>query len=245
MELKSVRYLFFVHQSYRPRDLFMKLRSIFLYCPLLLLLCLCSSTMYAAQLYVKPSAEVPVRRGQGTEYKIVAVVADGTMVTLLEENEGWARVQLKSGKQGWILKRYLSSDKPLQDQVAALTQAKIQLKEQLTKTDGRLTELLQVHNKTEQELTDCMARRDTIKADYQRLQQDTADVVLTKKKLAETQQQLSELTNRMTDLQLENTGLKKSSALIWFLVGAGVLLTGWCIGLLTGKRTKKRRSSLL
>ncbi len=224
----------------------MKLRStLLLYCTLLLLPCVFSSTVFAGQWYVKPSAEVPVRRGQGTEYKIVAVVESGTMVTLVEENEGWAKVQLKSGKEGWILKRYLSNDKPLQEQVAALTRTKTQLKEKLTKTDGRLTELLQVHNKTEQDLTDCMAQRDTIKADYQRLQQDTADVVLTKKKLAETQQQVSELTNRMTDLQLENTGLKKSSALIWFLIGAGVLLTGWFIGLLTGKRTKKRRSSLL
>lgn len=223
----------------------MKLRSTFLYCALLLLFCLFSSTVYAAQWYVKPSAEVPVRRGRGTEYKIVAVVENGTMVTLLEENEGWARVQLKSGKEGWILKRYLSSDKPLQEQVAALARTKIRLEEKLAATDSRLTELLKVHNQTEQELTACMAQRDTIKADYHRLQQDTADVVLTKKKLAETQRQLSELTNRMTDLQLENTGLKKSSALIWFLVGAGVLLTGWCIGLLTGKRTKKRRSSLL
>jgi len=223
----------------------MKLRLTVPYCTLLLLLCLCSSTVYAAQWYVKPSAEVPVRRGQGTEYKIVAVIADGTMVTVLEEKEGWARVQLKSGKEGWILKRYLSSDKPLQEQVATLTRTKTHLEEKLAETDGRLTELLQVHHQTEQELTACMAQRDTIKADYQRLQQDTADVVLTKKKLVETQQQLSELSNRMTDLQLENTGLKKSSALIWFLVGAGVLLTGWCIGLLTGKRTKKRRSSLL
>ena len=223
----------------------MKLGSILLFCTLLLLPCMFSSTVSAAQWYVKPSAEVPVRRGQGTGYKIVAVIEDGTMVTLLEENKDWAKVQLKSGKEGWILKRYLSNEKPLKEQVAALSLTKTKLKEQLAATNGRLSELLQAHNKTEQELTDCMAERDTIKADYQRLQQDTADVILTKKKLVATEQQLKELTSRLTNLQLENTDLKKSSALIWFLIGAGVLLTGWCIGLLTGKRTKKRRSSLL
>lgn len=210
-----------------------------------LLLCSLSSTVFAAQWFVKPSAEVPVRRGQGSDYKIVAVVGDGTMVTFLEEKNDWAKIQLKSGKEGWILKRYLSTEKPLKDQVEELKQSKTHLKEQLDETDARLTELLQVHNQTEKDLTACMAERDMIKADYQALQQDTADVVLTKEKLAATEQQLNALTERLTDLQLENTGLKKSSALIWFLGGAGVLLTGWLIGLLTGKRSKKRRSSLL
>ncbi len=50
--------------------------------------------------YVKPSAEVPVRRGQGNDYKIIAVVNSGTEVRILEEKEDWARVRLASGKEG-------------------------------------------------------------------------------------------------------------------------------------------------
>ncbi|HHB77510.1 MAG TPA: TIGR04211 family SH3 domain-containing protein [Desulfobulbus sp.] len=199
----------------------------------------------AAGWYVKPSAEVPLRRGQGKGYKIIAVVSNGTPVKLISENNEWARIRLASGKEGWLLKRYLSPNKPLKDQVTSLQQKNSQLEEKLGETKSRLNELAAAHHKTEQELTDCFAARDKAKNDFQKLQQDTQDVVSTKKELALARKQLEVLKKRLADLQLENTGLKKSSSLIWFLVGAGVLLVGWLIGLITGKRTKKRRSSLL
>lgn len=209
-----------------------------------LLFCI-GTNIFAADWYVNPSSQVPVRRGQGTDYKIVAMVASGTQVTFLEENEGWARVQLKNDKEGWILKRYLSNEKPLKEQVLELKQKNILLQEQFTQTDTRLTELTQIHNQTEQELTACMAERETIAADFQRLQEDTVDVVQTKEQLVTTQTEMKKLTSRNADLQLENTALKKNAALIWFLAGSGVLLVGWLIGLITGKRNKKHRSSLL
>lgn len=194
---------------------------------------------------MQPSAEVPLRRGQGNDYKIIAVINDGTQVTLLKKNNEWARIRLASGKEGWILKRYLNRDKPLQEQVAQLKQNNSALKEKLSQTDTRLNDLARAHHQTEQELTDCLAARDAAKADYIQLQQDTTNVVSTKKELALARRQLKDSNKHLADLQLENTGLKKSSSIIWFLAGSGVLLLGLLIGLITGKRTKKRRSSLL
>lgn len=223
----------------------MKILFACIYSALVLLFCLPAPLVFASTWYVKPSAELPLRRGQGTDFKIIAVLSNGTPVTFLEENNGWAKVRLKSGKEGWILKRYLGQEMPLIDQVAQLEQTKNQLKEQLEKTDTRFTELMRVHNQTEKDLTACMAERDTIKNDFAQLQKDTADVVQTKQQLALAKKQLANLSKSVSTLQLENTGLKKSSSMIWFVTGAGVLLLGWFIGLVTGKRNKKRRSSLL
>jgi len=195
--------------------------------------------------YVKQNAEVPLRRGRGDRYKILTVVSNGTPVKLIRENNGWARIRLASGKEGWLLKRYLSPDKPLKDQVTSLQQKNIQLQEKLEETKSRLDKLTTARHKTEQELANCLSARDQAKADFHQLQQDTQDVISTKKELALARRQLEVLKKRLADMQLENTGLKKSSSLIWFLVGAGVLLVGWLIGLITGKRAKKRRSSLL
>ena len=39
--------------------------------------------------------------------------------------------------------------------------------------------------------------------------------------------------------------LKNNSSLIWFLAGSGVLLLGLLIGVIAGKKSKKRYSSLL
>jgi SH3 domain protein len=211
----------------------------------ILLLLMISADVFAEAWYVNPSNQAPVRRGQGTDYKIVAMVKAGTSVTFLEESQGWTKIRLNNGKEGWILKRYLSNEKPLKDQVLELSQENILLTEKFTETDTRLTELIQIHSQTEQDLTACMAERDTIAASLQRLQQDTADVIQTKEKLITTETKLNKLTSRNADLQLENTALKKNSALIWFLAGSGVLLIGWFIGLIAGKRNKRHRSSLL
>ena len=207
-------------------------------------LCSPRPALSATGWYVQPSAEVPLRRGKGKEYKIIAVLNNGTPVQLIEESNEWARIRLASGKEGWMLKRYLSPNKPLKEQVTQLREHNSQLQEKLKETKSRLNELATVHQTKEQELTDCLAARNKAKAAFLQLQQDTKDVVSTKKELALARKQLEVLKKHLADLQLENTGLKKSSALIWFLAGSGVLLVGWLIGLITGKRSK-RRSSLL
>jgi len=215
------------------------------YCSAVLLLCLISSDLFAAEWHVKPTSEVPLRRGQGTDYKIDAVITDGTEVALLEVDGDWARIELDSGKEGWILKRYLSDEIPLRNQVVELVQNKVELEQKLIETETHLTELMQVNSQTEQDLIVCVDESDTVKRDYQRLQQDTADVVQTKKKLIDTEKQLTELSNHLGVLQMENEVLKNNSSLIWFLTGSGVLLFGLFIGVVVGKKSKKRYSSLL
>jgi SH3 domain protein len=212
---------------------------------ILFLLILLASTARAATWYVKPSAEIPLRRGQGSGYKIIAVLGDGTPVTILSEQNNWARVRLESGKEGWILKRYLGREKPYNDQIADLRARNAALQETLTTTKQQLQDLTDLHQKTALELSASIAERDTVKAEYARLQQDTRDVVETKQALQQARAQLGQLKKRLAELELENTGLKKSSALMWFLTGSGVLLLGLIIGLITGKRNKRRRSTLL
>jgi len=211
----------------------------------LLFLFLLASTSQAATWYVKPSSEIPLRRGQGTGYKIVAVLRDGTPVTLLSDGNSWVRVRLQNGKEGWILKRYLSREKPCKEQIITLQESNAMLQQELTTTREELQQLKNQQNKTEQELTACIEERDKARADYARLEQDTKNVVATKNALQKAQQQLGQLKERMAALELENTGLKKSSAIMWFLTGSGVLLLGLIIGLICGKRNRRRRSTLL
>ena len=224
----------------------MKTRLSWLYCTVVLLFCLISSDLLiAAEWYVKPTTEVLLRRGQGTDFKIDAVISDGTKVTLLEVDGDWANIQLENGREGWTLKRYLSDKKPLQEQVTELEQVKGELEEKLEEGNTRFTELVEVNSRTEQDLTGCTVELDTIRNDFNQLQQDTADVVQTKELLATSEKQLIELSNRLTGLELENAEMKKNSSMKWFLTGAGVLLGGLFLGLIFGKRSKKRYGSLM
>jgi SH3 domain protein len=216
--------------------------------PFLLLVCLgavlFSTTLLKAEnLYVKPSTEVPIRSGQGTEYKILSVVPDGLMVELLEEDESWARVRTPGGTEGWMLKRYLSSEPPLSEIVENLRTRSNELAAKEEETSRRYDELAAAYTQMEQEYNACLAERDELREKYLLLQQDTADVVRIKNNLEKADRKVNEVMEELAAVQQENDNLKNSIAVKWFMAGGGVLLLGWLIGMMTG-RSRKRRSSL-
>ena len=78
-----------------------------------LLTVLLASTAAATEIkFVRPNLEIPVRRGRSEQYKILKFVKDGNPVNFIEEKGNWAKVHLQSGTDGWMLKRYLSNEKP-------------------------------------------------------------------------------------------------------------------------------------
>jgi len=194
--------------------------------------------------FVRPSIEVPVRRGQGTKYKILRLVKSGDQVELLEQGDSWARVLLKNGTEGWMPKRFLSSDAPPFKLVRILRTENEKLKQKNSALDRELTELRGLHANTGSELSSCIAQRDTIRDEYQKLRTDTADVVALQDEMAETKKEIQTVRAAFADVEQQNKDLKRKTAITWFLAGGGMILIGWIIGLITC-RSKKRRPSLL
>lgn len=54
---------------------------------------------------------VNLREGPGTNHKVIGNVKRGTLLTILEEKEGWLHVQLENGTIAWIFRGAIS-DKP-------------------------------------------------------------------------------------------------------------------------------------
>jgi len=205
--------------------------------------------------YVIPSAEIPVRRGQGTDYKIVALVSDGAEVEVLERGESYSLVRLANEKEGWILTRFLSDDPPLTDVVAALTsenealklqqqQSSLKLDEQEQQSSRRLEDLDQALSETKRQLETAIAEKEAIAASFEKLQKDTANVVEIKQNLANTLKENRSIKQTLATLTRENEELKSDDRINWFLTGAGVLLLGIIIGKITN-RSRKRKPSLL
>lgn len=194
--------------------------------------------------YVKPSSEVVVRRGQGIDYKIVAMVKDGVTVEFLEESDSYAKVRLANGKEGWMLKRFLSGEPPLKDVVASLRIEREEMKQREIEVVEELAGVSSTLARTETELDSILAERDQIRTDYQTLEQDTADVVQIKKDLLKTAKKNELLVQKLASVEQENHSLKKDNAIQWFLAGGGVLLVGMLIGM-TFSRSRRRKSSLL
>ena len=210
---------------------------------------------WAESLYVKPSSEITMRRGKGTDFKIIAVLKDGTPVELLAESDDWAQVMLESGKEGWVLRRFLSATPPLDQQVELLQREKEVLTETTQTLKNRVDQLTaekdeverrlgDEKNEVERELNQCVVERTTINEDFVTLQEDTADVIQTKNDLESALTRVADLERQTEVLKKENQRLSKTDTLKWFLAGGGVFFVGWIIGMIS-RRSRKKRSSLL
>ena len=201
------------------------------------------STALAKYLYVIPTAEIPLRSGKGSEYRVVAVIMNGSRVQLLKEDGDWAMVRTSNNKKGWMPKRYLNASPPLKDVVASLKAERDQFKKQTTKISEQLDEASEARNQYEQELKACILDRDQIRNSYDSLKEDAADVLNFKKALSETAEELQQVKHKYSVVEQENEYLRDNSKIKWFFVGVCTLIVGWIIGFIT-TRGRKRRPSL-
>ena len=183
-----------------------------------LLTVLPASTAAATEIkFVRPNLDIPVRRGRGEQYKIMKFVKDGNQVELFEENGNWAKVRLQSGTEGWMLKRYLSDEKPPVEQVRELREENNVLKTGNEKLTRDLKKIKEIQQASSEEL--------------EKLQTSAEE------KLAIGLKEC----NKMKD---EYKASQEFNKIMWFLSGAGVLLVGWLIGRFAGGPQRKRNKLL-
>lgn len=77
---------------------------------------------FAKTMYVIEMNWVNVRSGPTMEHKIVDRIKSGAAVKVLGQEEGWYYIQTSQGEEGWVVKSLLKEEKPLTEQVDALTQ---------------------------------------------------------------------------------------------------------------------------
>uniref|UniRef100_UPI004057CA6D TIGR04211 family SH3 domain-containing protein n=1 Tax=Candidatus Electrothrix sp. TaxID=2170559 RepID=UPI004057CA6D len=192
-------------------------RRKFLFSLPLLTVLVTGPAMSAEIKFVRPDIDIPVRRGQGEKYKIIKFVKDGNQLELLQESGNWAKVRLTGGTEGWMLKRYLSDDKPPLEQVREL----LKENEELKTGNAKLTRDL----KKSKELQEASS------AELEQLQ------IATEEKIA-----LS--LNECNKIKDEYTASQEVNKIMWFFSGAGVLLAGWLIGRFASGPQKKRNRLL-
>ena len=66
----------------------------------------------AETVYVSEDFEITMRTGPGSDRKIISLVQSGKALEILEKGEEWSMVRDHSGKEGWVLNRYLTASQP-------------------------------------------------------------------------------------------------------------------------------------
>ncbi len=188
--------------------------------------------------YVTDRLQVTVRSGPSVDNKVIHVVNSGDVVQILSPvQDGWVKVRTESGKEGWMIARYLQEDMP------ALLKIKKLDPENKTLL-SRMEELTGENQKLKLELGKAQSRVAELESAYAKLKKDASAVLDLRTKYKKLQEDYALQKERLQALSTEVESLRLGNNLKWFLAGAGVLLIGWLIGLALGRRKRRSASSL-
>lgn len=195
--------------------------------------------------YVSDTLVITLRTGPSTQNAITRNLTSGDRVELLEElpDEGYSRVRLEDGTEGWVLTQYLQSNPTSELLLATASQQLAAAQRNSATFEGEATGLQAELAAAEEALQQSQ--------DYAaRLEAQLGDIRAASASALETRAQNERLANRITTLtaaadvaDMEIRELRSRNRQSWFIVGASVLFGGIVIGLVAPSLRRKRRSS--
>ena len=198
---------------------------------------------HAETRYVIDKMQITFRTGPGNDRKILSLLNSDQQVTVLQSEGDWAKVGLPSGREGWVLQRYLSAEAPCRIRIKDVSQSLEALKTELEAVQKTNQQLETDKSKLAMDLKETQQTLTKTKKSYEKLKKDAVGFLELKARHDKTVERLSTQTQKANALDKElNRALKKQN-IWWFLGGGGVLLIGFLLGFSTKKQ--KRHSSLL
>ncbi len=215
---------------------------------IVLALCLRNQPSWAATAYVTDSFKITLRTGPGTDKKIIAMLSSGKPVEVLETGNDWTRVRVLGSegeqKEGWVLSRFLIERQPWEIKARNLEKETTSLKEKLgvmekkwRESSNHARELQEKFQKTSESLK-------KVQADFDSLKEESSEFLKLKRDHEAATSNLKTAQDAVQRLTQENEILESSKTMEWLLAGALIFLGAWLIGLIIGRREKKRRRAL-
>lgn len=194
--------------------------------------------------YVTDEFEITMRRGPSTSNAIVRMLPSGTPLQVLsvDDETGYTQVRLTtSDTEGYVLTRYLMSERDARSQLAAMRERLQTLRDQSGDRGRELDDLRQANAAASQRINALDQENQRLQSALSALQQKAANVISIDRENTTLRKDLTETQIQLQLLQEENSELISRRILHWFLIGAGVLLAGIVLGLiLPGLRRRKR-----
>jgi len=213
---------------------------------LLLLLCLCGLGQALAETrYITDIAQIELRKGESTRWKILRYLMSGEAVEELSTNKksGYSRIRTKDGTTGYVLTYQLQDEHGARDRLAAM--------------EARLAELQQAPDQLAMKLSQLRSAHEKLTTDHEALEQEKEQLEeeLASTKYASTnldaiiqersdlRKRVADLTGQVADLRQKNRDLKNETNQRWFLIGAGVVTGAILIGLILPHLRFRRRKN--
>ena len=88
-----------------------------------------------------------LRTGAGTQYRIIGGIKTGDAVTILSRGDGWTRVRIADGKEGWVSEGFLQPSPPAQVALSELEEDAEELRDQIETLTKETAELRAANEK--------------------------------------------------------------------------------------------------
>jgi SH3 domain protein len=196
----------------------------------------------AETVYVSEEFEITMRTSPGNDRKIISLIKSGNAMEILEKGQEWSMVRLPSGKEGWVLNRYITTSQPsamvlerVRKDYDVLAAKYKELKERFDRLDAQKIT-------TDADFSQSRRTQDELSAAYETLQKESADFLKLKQRHQEMTAELEAEKTLSAKLDEENLEMKRNRIIQWVLTGSGIVLVGFFIGFFSSGRSKPRSS---
>ncbi len=213
--------------------------------PLLFLLLAFSQSLLAETRYVTDQFEITMRNGASTSNSILKMLKSGQPVSVIEDDAAtkYSLVQTPDGKQGYVLTRYLDRQPSARERLAALQKKAEKLQQTITELRKELSQSRAGQQSDSQTINQLKRELKATRDELENLRNATRDTVQVIEQNRTLQERITRLETDKQALEEENRTYKDSTAMDWFVRGAGVSLLAFLIGILVTRIRWRKRDS--
>ncbi len=210
----------------------------------LIALCAIANVSFAQTMYVTDELVITVRTGPSTQNSVIRNLNSGDAVTILETSDDgdYVRVRTDTGEEGWALRRYLVDAPIAQSRLAAAERDLAQARDRVTELETIVADLSEQLDTVTQRMEEAETAATSLNTELVDVRSVSANALTIRDRNESLRRRVNELDQLVEELTVRNTELASRATREWFVVGAGVLITGLVLGLVIPTLRRKRRT---
>ncbi len=195
--------------------------------------------------YISDRLEITMRSGKGTNYGITRMLRSGTPVEVLDidKGSGYSHVRTNSGKEGWVLSRFLMKGRAARDLLVRTEKSLAELELENRKMTANINTLTQEKSELEKNLGTLDGQTRSVSQELAEIKRTASSALALDSENKNLNGSVVSLERQMQTLHQENESLKDRTARDWFMVGAAVVLLGIITGLIIPRIRLRKKST--
>lgn len=199
---------------------------------------------WAAPAWVTDQFEITLRSGPSTSNAIQLMVKSGAQLEVLERDadKGYTRVRTAGGTEGWVVSRFLMSERSAREQLERLSSQLTDANSRGTSMGSQLTSIKDEYEAARARITTLESEKAALEQELGEIKRTAANVLAISDQNESLMEQLSAAQIHGDTLEQENRQLSGQTTRYWFMTGAVVLVVGIILGIWLPRIRWQRRS---